>query len=67
MAKKENEKLESWINLAYAIDMGEAKASDYPKDFQEWYAKRSGGNSEMKKRADIPDEQIKKKIRPVKK
>lgn len=57
--KKENEKLESWINLAYAIDMGEAKPEDYPKDFQEWYANRKG----MKKRKNLPDEIVKKTVR----
>ena len=43
--KKENEKLESWISLAYAIDNGQAKLEDYPKDFQEWYAARKGKKS----------------------
>lgn len=60
---KENEKLESWINLAYAIQMGEAKPEDYPKDFQEWYAKRTGKMADLKKRKNLPDEIVRKSVK----
>lgn len=43
--KNIDEKLESWISLAYAIDAGQAKPEDYPKDFQEWYAARKGNRT----------------------
>ena len=60
-----DEKLESWINLAYGIQAGFDSPENYPKEFQEWYAERTkkGGDAYRERTRKVIEEQQKRKAK----